>query len=77
MRETELTRRRREGAKRGESHLASNQFPMCPPPPRIPKEIHRVGERRGREETEVTWRRRKGVKEGESNQASNHTPKKK
>jgi len=48
---------------------------MCSPPPRIPKEIHRVGERRGREETEVTWRRRKGVKEGESNQGSNHTPK--
>ena len=73
--EIEMTRRRRGGIKRRESNLASNQFPMCSPPPRIPKEIHRVGERRGREEIEVTWRRRKGVKEGESNQGSNHTPK--
>jgi len=42
MRETELTRRRREGAKRGESHLASNQFPMHSPQPGMPKEIHKV-----------------------------------
>ena len=41
-RETEVTRRRRGSVKRGESNLASNQFPKCSPQPRIPKEIHRV-----------------------------------
>ena len=41
-REIEVTRRR--GAiKRGESNLASKQFPKCFPQPRMPKEIHRVG----------------------------------
>ena len=30
-REVEVTRMRRGGIKRGESNLASNQFPMCPP----------------------------------------------
>ena len=30
-REIEVTRRRRGGIKRGESKLASNQFPMCSP----------------------------------------------
>ena len=29
-REMEVTRRRRGGIKRGETDLASNQFPMCP-----------------------------------------------
>ena len=41
-RETEVTRRRRGSVKRGESNLASNQFPECYPQPRTPKEIHRV-----------------------------------
>ena len=41
-RETEVTRRRREGNKRGESNLASNQFPMCSPQPGTLKEVHRV-----------------------------------
>ena len=36
-REIEVTRRRREGIKRSKSKPASNQFPMCSPPPRIPK----------------------------------------
>ena len=30
-REIEVTRRRRGGLKRGETNLASNQFPMCSP----------------------------------------------
>ena len=30
-REIEVTRKRRGGIKRGESSLASNQFPMCSP----------------------------------------------
>jgi len=31
-RETDVTRRRKGGIKRGDSNLASNQFPMCSPP---------------------------------------------
>ena len=41
-REIEVTRRRRGGVKRGETDLASNQFPKCSPEPRTPGEIHRV-----------------------------------
>ena len=41
-REIEVTRRRREGIKRGESNLASNQFSMCSLQPGTPREIHRV-----------------------------------
>ena len=40
--EIEVTRRRKGGVKRGETKLASNQFPKCSPQPRIPREIHRV-----------------------------------
>jgi len=42
QREIEVTRRRREGIKRGESYLASNQFPMCSPLSGVPREVHRV-----------------------------------
>ena len=38
----EVTRRRRGEVKRGESSLASNQFPKCSPQPGTPREIHRV-----------------------------------
>ena len=41
-REIEVTRRRRGGIKRGESNLASNQFPMCSLQPGTPREVHRV-----------------------------------
>jgi len=34
-REVEVTRKRRGGVKRGETNLASNQFPKCSPQPRI------------------------------------------
>ena len=50
-REIEVTRRKRRGVKRGESNLASNQFPKCSPQPRTPREIRKVEKRRGREET--------------------------
>jgi len=40
--EIEMNRMRREGVKRRETDLASNQFPKCSPQPTIPKEIHRV-----------------------------------
>ena len=44
--EIEVTRRRRGGNKRGESNLASNQFPKCSPQSGTPREFHRVTQRR-------------------------------
>ena len=41
-REIDVTRRRRGGVKRGETNLASNQFPKCSPQPRTPREFNRV-----------------------------------
>ena len=45
-REIELTRRRRGGLKRGESRLASNQFPVCSPQSGPLREVHGVTQRR-------------------------------
>ena len=45
-REIEVTRMRRQGVKKGENNLASNQFPKCSPQPRATREIHRVKYRR-------------------------------
>ena len=45
-REIEVTGRRRGGIKRGESNLASNQFPMCFPQSGTLREVHRVTQRR-------------------------------
>ena len=45
-REIEVTRRRRGGIKRGESNLASNQFPMCSPQSGSLKEVHGVTQSR-------------------------------
>ena len=42
MREIEVTRRRRGGVKKGETNLASNQFPKCSPQPGTPREMHRI-----------------------------------
>ena len=41
-REIEVTRGRRRRIKRGETNVASNQFPKCSPQPRTPREIYRV-----------------------------------
>ena len=41
-REIEVTRRRREGIKRRETDLATNQFPKCSPQQGTPREVHRV-----------------------------------
>ena len=41
-REIEVTRRKRGGIKRGDSNLASNQFPMCSPQSGTLREVHRV-----------------------------------
>ena len=45
-REIEVTRRRREGIKRGESKLASNHFLMCVPQSGPLRDVHRVIQRR-------------------------------
>ena len=41
-----MTRRRREGIKRGERKLASNHFPMCSPQSVSLRDVHRVTQRR-------------------------------
>ena len=74
-RERQVIRRKSWGIKRGESKLASNQFPMCSPQSGSLRVFHRVTQRRrGRMEIEVTRRRRGGIKRGESNLASNQFP---
>ena len=45
-RETEVTRRRRGGIKRGESKLASNHFLMCSPQSGPLRDVHGVTQRR-------------------------------
>ena len=45
-REIEVTRRRKEGIKRGESKLASNHCPMCSPQSGPLRDVHRVTQRR-------------------------------
>ena len=45
-REIEVTRRRREGIKRGETKLASNHFPMCSPQSGSLRDVRRVTQRR-------------------------------
>ena len=47
-----MTRRRRGGVKRGETDLASNQFPKCSPQLRTPRDSQsEVEKRRGREDS--------------------------
>ena len=45
-RDIEVTRRRRGGIKRGESTLASNNFPMCSPQSGSLRDVHGVTQRR-------------------------------
>ena len=45
-REIEVTKRRRRGIKRGESNLASNQFPIFSPQSGTLREVHGVPQRR-------------------------------
>ena len=63
-RNIEVTRRRREGVKRGESNLASNQFPKCSPQSGTPREAHKVEKRRERKEIEVRPGRERGHQKG-------------
>ena len=62
-REIEVTRRRRGGIKRGESKLASNQFPMCSPQSGPLREVHGVIQRREEEGSRQRW---SGGEKGES-----------
>jgi len=54
-REIEVTRSRRGGIKRGESKLASNQFPMCSPQSGPLREVHGVTKRREEEGRRQRW----------------------
>ena len=45
-REIEVTKRRRGVIKRGESNIASNQFPMCSPQSGTLREFHGVPQRK-------------------------------
>ena len=54
-REIKVFRKRRGGVKRGETNLASNQFPKCSPQPGTHREIHKVEKIRRRGVVEVTW----------------------
>ena len=76
-REIDVTRRRRGGIKRGESSLASNQFPICSPQSGTLREVHRVTQRRekGRKEIEVIRRRGRGIKRRETSLACDQFPK--
>ena len=62
-REIEVTRRRRGGIKRGESNLASNQFPMWSPQSGSLRDAHRVTQRREEGGRRQRW---PGGEEGES-----------
>ena len=49
-REIDVTRRRRGGIKRGESSLATNQFPMCSPQSGALRELQELHREEKREE---------------------------
>ena len=75
-REIEVTRMTRGGIKRRESNLAHNQFPMCLPQSRTPREVYIITQRREEGGGRQRWPGgEEGVKRGESNLASNQFPK--
>ena len=62
--EIEVRKRRRRGIKRGESNVASNQFPKYSPQSGTPREAHKVEKRRERKEIEVRPGRERGHQKG-------------
>ena len=73
--EIEVTRRRRGGIKRGESNVASNQFPICSLWSGTPKrftELSREEKREGGDRGDLGEKRES--QRVKTNQASNHTP---
>ena len=63
-----MTRRRRGGVKRGETNLASNQFPKCLHSPEYSERFTELSrEEKGlREKIEMTWGRKGRVKRGKA-----------
>ena len=70
-REIEVTRRRREGIKRGESKLASNHFHMCSLQSGPLRDVHRVIQRREEKREEGD---RGGQEDKEGNQKESDIP---
>ena len=62
-RDIEVTRRRREGIKRGESKLANNHFHMCTPQSGSLRDVHRITQRREEGRRRQRW---PGGEKGES-----------
>ena len=72
--EIEVARKRRGGVNRGETNLASNQFPKCSPQSGSLRDVHGVTQRRGSKVTKVA-RIKWGIKRRETDPASNQFPK--
>ena len=71
-----MTRKRRGGIKRGESNLASNQFPMCSPESGTLREVHGVTKRRDEGGRRKRWPGgERGVKRRETSLANSQLPK--
>ena len=73
-----MTRGKRGGVKRGESNLASNQFPKCSHSPEHPETFTESSREEKGEGGDIGDLGRKGrVKKGDSNKISQqfHTPK--
>ena len=73
--EVDVTRRRRQGVKRGESSLASNQFPKCSSLEHPERFTELSREEKGEGGNRGDLEEKRESQSGESNQASNHTPK--
>ena len=72
--ETEVARRRKEGIKRRETDLASNQFPKCSPQPRTQRDSQSwVAKRRGGRKERRPGGEKGESKRGESSQDNNLT----
>ena len=71
-----VSRRRRRGVRRGESNLASNQFPKCSSQPEHSERFTDLSREEMREEGDRgNLGEKKESQWGKSNQAINHLPK--
>ena len=69
-REIAVTRRRRGGIKRGESNLASKQFPMCSPQSGSLRDVHGVTQRREEGGRRQRWQEEKRGSQKERERSS-------
>ena len=60
----------KRGIKRGESKLASNQFPVCSPQSGLLRDVHGVSQRREREEGDRGGQEDKGGNQKERDRSS-------